>query len=94
MGVTGVMMATEGAVEGTDTRADCAVDSDERLLLGASVMDPWKCRSEVRQQSGNEEELGGGVVAPLGQHACVWPGHGTQSALIPESCTRKTASKM
>lgn len=87
-------MATEGAVEGTDTRADCAVDSDARLLLGASVMNPWKFRSEVRQQSGNEEELGGGEVASLGQHACVWPGYGTQSALSPESCTRKSASRM
>ena len=45
------------------------------------------------QQSGNEEGLGRVVLVSVGQQACAWPGLGTQSALSPESCTRKTVSK-
>jgi len=46
------------------------------------------------QQAGNEDELGSVVLELMGQHACVWRWLGTHSALSPESCTRKTASKM
>jgi hypothetical protein len=48
---------------------------------------------EFTQQAGSEEEFGV-VLVLMGQHACVWRWLGTQSALSPESCTKKTASKM
>jgi hypothetical protein len=48
---------------------------------------------EFMQQSGREDELGIVALELTGQHACVCRWLGTQSALSPESCTKKTISK-
>jgi hypothetical protein len=48
---------------------------------------------ELTQQSGNEDELTGSVLALAGQQAWAWRWVGWQIALNPETCTRKTASK-
>jgi hypothetical protein len=89
----GALMATKGAPEGIDAIPDCAVTSDGRSGFRVSVIDPWKFKIELMQQSGSEDELGSAVLVHIGQHACVWLRPGTQSTLSPESCTRKTVSK-
>jgi len=33
-------------------------------------MEPWKFKTELRQQSGSEDEGDGVVVALIGQHEC------------------------
>ena len=39
--------------------------------IRVSVIEPWKFRMELMQQSGSEDELGSVVLAPNGQQACV-----------------------
>jgi hypothetical protein len=89
----GMLMATKGAAEGMETAADSAVHSDRRSELRDSLIDPWKLKIELRQQSGRDEEPGGRVFALAGQQACDWRWIGWQIALNPETCTRKTANR-
>lgn len=89
---TWVLIATNGAPEGTCSAADWAVYSEGRSVLRVSVIDPWKFKIEPTQHSGSVDELGRVFLALEGQQACDWRGLGTQSALSPESCTRKTTS--
>jgi len=62
-------MATKGAAAGTDIAADWAVYSEGSDVVRASVMEPWKFRRELIQQSGSEDEPAGAVLVLLGQHA-------------------------
>ena len=93
-GRTGVLMATRGATEGIAAIPACAAKSGAWSKFRVSVIEPWKFRRELTQQSGSEDELGSVVLALAGQHACDCEWLGRQSALSPESCTRKTASKI
>jgi hypothetical protein len=93
-GRAGARRASRGAAEGMETAADWVVYSEGRSVLLVSVMDPWKFRMELTQQAGSEDESGRVRWAPIGQQACAGPWLEKQRALNPESCTRKTTSKI
>jgi hypothetical protein len=57
---------------GKSFRSEAGRIEKERSVFRASVMDPWKFKMELRQQSGSEDEFGGVVLVSIGQHACCW----------------------
>ena len=90
----GVLMLIQGMAEETDTVPDSSVNSGGRSGLRISVIDPWKFKIELMQQSGNTDEPGIALPVHIGQHPCIVLWLGMQSILSPESCTRKTVSRI
>ena len=89
-----ISIATKRADEGMETAPERAVCSVGRSEPRDSDIDPCKFRMELTQQSGSEAEFTGSVLPLAGQQACARRWVGWQIALNPESCTRKTASRI